>query len=254
MLLAANGGTQSVTPAATTTYTASATGPGGNGIGNRDGDSNCAPRHASGADCRPSRQIPASIVAGGASKLTVSATHATAVTVTGSDGSSYALAANGGSQSVSPSATTTYTASATGPGGNASAAATVTVTPLPPPLPTVAVTAMPNSIVAGGSSRLTVTATHATARDSDRFGRQQLLLSARMVAPRPSARPRILRISPARPARVEPRRRSAAVTVTQPSASRDDRRQSQFDHGRRCPDTYRHRDPCHGGKPVRLGR
>jgi phospholipase C len=57
--------------------------------------------------------------------LTVTATNATAVTVTGTDGSSYTLQPTGGTQTVSPTATTTYTATATGTGGNATATATV---------------------------------------------------------------------------------------------------------------------------------
>jgi phospholipase C len=48
--------------------------------------------------------------------------------VSGSDGSSYKLAATGGTQKVTPTSTTTYTAEATGPSGNASDTATVTVT------------------------------------------------------------------------------------------------------------------------------
>jgi phospholipase C len=61
--------------------------------------------------------------------LTVAATNAATVVVTGTDGSSYNLSATGGTQAVTPAATTTYTATATGAGGTASAAATVTVTP-----------------------------------------------------------------------------------------------------------------------------
>jgi hypothetical protein len=49
--------------------------------------------------------------------LTVIATNATQVVITGTDGSSYPLGTTGGSQSVSPSAGTTYTATATGAGG-----------------------------------------------------------------------------------------------------------------------------------------
>jgi phospholipase C len=105
---------------------------------------------------------PASITSGASSMLTVSAANATQVTVTGSDGSSYNLSANGGTQAVSPAATATYTASATGTGGKASAAATVTVTAAPP-APTVTITANPTSIGSGSSSTLTVTATNATA-------------------------------------------------------------------------------------------
>ena len=96
--------------------------------------------------------------------LTVSAANATQVTVTGSDGSSYSLSANGGTQAVSPAATATYTANATGTGGKASATATVTVTAPPTaPAPTVTITANPTSIGSGSSSTLTVAATNATA-------------------------------------------------------------------------------------------
>ncbi len=70
---------------------------------------------------------PASITAGNSSTLTVKATNATAVVVSGTDSSSYSLAATGGTLTVTPTATTTYTASATGANGSASSAATVTV-------------------------------------------------------------------------------------------------------------------------------
>jgi phospholipase C len=65
--------------------------------------------------------------AGSSTALTVTATNATQVVVTGSDGSSYSLQATGGTQNVSPTSTTTYTATATGTGGKATATATVTV-------------------------------------------------------------------------------------------------------------------------------
>ena len=107
---------------------------------------------------------PVSISAGGSSTLNVSATNATQVTVTGSDGSSYNLSATGGTQGVSPSATATYTATATGAEGNATATAKVTVSAQPPPAgaPTVTITAHPASITAGDTSTLTVSATNAT--------------------------------------------------------------------------------------------
>jgi phospholipase C len=73
---------------------------------------------------------PTSVAAGSESTLTVAATNATSVVVTGTDGSSYNLAAAGGTQAVTPAATTTYTATATGAGGTASAVATVTVKPV----------------------------------------------------------------------------------------------------------------------------
>jgi phospholipase C len=159
--LAATGGTQAVTPSATTTYTANATGTGGKA-------SSTAAVTVGPAAPAPAPTVtlaakPASITAGGSSTLTVAATNATAVTVTGSDGSTYKLQPSGGTQAVSPTATTTYTATATGAGGKASAVAMVTVTPATPPgMPTVAITAKPTSITAGGSSTLTVTAADAT--------------------------------------------------------------------------------------------
>jgi phospholipase C len=104
---------------------------------------------------------PASVTSGNSSTLTIAATNATQVTVTGSDGSSYTLQPGGGTQSVSPTATTTYTATATGAGGKTTATATVTVMTAGNPAPTVAITASPASIQAGASSTLTVTATNA---------------------------------------------------------------------------------------------
>ena len=56
---------------------------------------------------------PASITLGQTAILTVAATQATQVTITGSDGSTYSLGTAGGAQSVKPTATTTYTATAT---------------------------------------------------------------------------------------------------------------------------------------------
>ncbi|HEX4286325.1 MAG TPA: alkaline phosphatase family protein [Terracidiphilus sp.] len=70
---------------------------------------------------------PASITAGTSATLTATATFATQVTITGSDGTSYSLSQYGGTQAVSPAATTTYTATATGNTGNVTASTTVTV-------------------------------------------------------------------------------------------------------------------------------
>jgi phospholipase C len=105
---------------------------------------------------------PTSITAGSSTTLTVSATYALSVQVTGSDGTSYKLPANGGTQTVNPSATTTYTAVATGSTGNVTAAVMVTVSAASTPPPTVTITASPTAISAGGSSILTVSATNAT--------------------------------------------------------------------------------------------
>ncbi len=123
--LAANGGTQSVSPKATTIYTATATGTGGNATAT----ATVTVTSASAATVAIAAS-PTSITAGSESTLTVTATRATAVAVSGSDGTNYNFpSANGGTHKVKPSATTTYTAEATGAAGNASATATVTVTP-----------------------------------------------------------------------------------------------------------------------------
>ena len=105
---------------------------------------------------------PVSIPAGASSTLTVTVANATQVTVTGSDGTTYNLAAIGGTQVVSPPATTTYTAVASRTGQTTTGSASVTVTVIPAAPPTVTITADPTTIVAGHSSTLTVTATNAT--------------------------------------------------------------------------------------------
>jgi len=150
-----NGGTQSVNPTSTTTYTAGATGTGGT--------ISASATLTVGANPPPTVSItanPTSIATGSSSILTMSAVNATQVTVTGTDGSTYTLQPNGGTQTVSPAATTTYTAAATGAGGKTSAAATVTVTANP--APTVTISANPTSIATGSSSILTVSAVNAT--------------------------------------------------------------------------------------------
>jgi phospholipase C len=155
--LDATGGTQKVTPAKTTTYTATATGTSGKAtatatvtVGAATGGPN--PTVSISAS-------PGSITPGGTSTLTVAATNASAVSIAGSDGTSYNLAATGGTQDVKPAATATYTATAVGTNGaKVTATATVTVTAGP----TVTITANPASVSAGSSSTLTVAATNAT--------------------------------------------------------------------------------------------
>jgi len=72
---------------------------------------------------------PSTVTSGSLSILSVTATGATQVTVTGTNGSTYALSATGGRLTVTPTATTTYTASATGSMGQAIATNAVTVIP-----------------------------------------------------------------------------------------------------------------------------
>ncbi len=155
--LSASGGTQAVSPTTTTSYTATATGSTGNATATATVTVNAASNPPPTVTLSAN---PLSISAGSSSILTVAATNATQVVVTGSDGSTYNLQATGGTQAVSPSTTTTYTATATGAGGKVSATATVTVTPNP--APTVQITATPTAIVTGASSTLTITAVNAT--------------------------------------------------------------------------------------------
>jgi phospholipase C len=69
---------------------------------------------------------PSSITSGASSTLTVTASHATSVTVTGG-GDSWTLSTTGGTVTVNPTATTTYTAEASSSQGTATSDATVTV-------------------------------------------------------------------------------------------------------------------------------
>jgi phospholipase C len=147
-------GTQKVVPYKTTTYTATATGAGGKE------SAKLTVEVVPPSPVVTITAFPKSIAPGRSSILTITATHATEVIVTGSNGSKFAMPATGGKHAISPTATTKYTVTATGAGGKASAATTVTVVPNPPP--SVDVTANPTAVVAGHSSTLTVTAMHAT--------------------------------------------------------------------------------------------
>jgi phospholipase C len=117
------GGVQAVRPKVTTTYTATAT--------NAKGTTS-ATATVTVSTTQTTLNLtatPLTITAGTSSVLNATATNATQVTLTGSDGSSYNLQPAGGTQTVSPSSTTTYTATATGAGGNVTATITVTVVP-----------------------------------------------------------------------------------------------------------------------------
>jgi phospholipase C len=154
--LAANGGTQIVKPAATTTYTATAT-----GANNQTATSQVTVTVTAAPTVTISAN-PTSITAGQSTTLAVSATNANTVVITdNTDSNSYTLAANGGTQIVKPPATTTYTATATG-ANNQTVTATVTVNVTPVvAAPTVSITANPGSITSGQSTTLTVSATNA---------------------------------------------------------------------------------------------
>jgi len=121
--VSASGGTQKVTPTATTIYTATATGASGNVTAQVTVTlSGPPPTVTISAD-------PGQITAGGSSTLTVVAGNAAGVVISDNvDTNTYTLTATGGTQVVSPTATTIYTATATNAaGGTATANATVTV-------------------------------------------------------------------------------------------------------------------------------
>ena len=196
---------------------------------------------------------PASITSGASSMLTVSAANATQVTVTGSDGSSYNLSANGGTQAVSPAATATYTANATGTGGKASAAATVTVTAAPP-APTVTIAANPTSIGSGGSSTLTVAATNATAVTVTGSDGSTYNLPAtggtQKVGPAATTTYTAKATGSGGNASA-----TAVVTVSKSIVHHcDDCCQPNLDHGWRIIHLNRHRDECDSRVAERLGR
>jgi phospholipase C len=119
-----NGGTLTVSPTTTTTYTATST--------NSSGSSSAQVTITVGSSAQnPTVSISAqnsSISQGSSDTLTVTASNATTVMVTGSDGSSYNLSSTGGTVTATPTSTTTYTAEASNASGTtASAQTTVTV-------------------------------------------------------------------------------------------------------------------------------
>src|SRR5580704_15902409 len=124
--LPGTGGTQPVSPTATTTYTATATGAGG---------MTTAAAATITVTSAPAPTVtinstPTSITQGTSSTLTVTASNATQVVISNNVASTtYTLPGAGGTQPVSPASTTTYTATATGAGGTAAANTVITVHP-----------------------------------------------------------------------------------------------------------------------------
>lgn len=132
-------GSTSVHPTSTTTYTLTASGPGGTMTGQATVTVSSGPSITFTAS-------PVFIGAGQLSTLTWSATNATSVSIDNGIGSK----PTSGSMVVSPSSTTIYTLTALGPGGTSTAQATVAVVPLP----SVSFFADTPNIVPGGSSTL----------------------------------------------------------------------------------------------------
>ena len=116
-------GTRSVSPAATTTYTVTAT----NAAGSVTASATVTVTAAPTLPTVTLSASPATITSGASSTLTWSSTNATTVSINQGIGT----VAASGTRSVTPTATTTYTVTATNPAGSRTASTTVTVTPPP---------------------------------------------------------------------------------------------------------------------------
>lgn len=101
---------------------------------------------------------PSTVAYGGSSTLTWSATNATSCTASG--GWSGAKATSGSQSTGALTATQTYTLTCTGPGGTAAQVTQVQVTP--PPVPSISFTATPTSVLSGGTTTLSWSASNAT--------------------------------------------------------------------------------------------
>jgi PKD repeat protein len=137
-------GSTTVSPTATTTYTLTATGPGGT----------LTSQAQVTVSNRPSISFvasPTAIAAGSSSTLVWTVSNATTVSIDNGVGS----VAASGSISVSPITTTTYTMTAVGPGGTSFAQVTVSVVGVP----AITFTATPSTIASGGTSTLAWTVT-----------------------------------------------------------------------------------------------
>jgi len=148
-------GTATVTPLQTTSYTLTATGPGGQQISQT--------LTITVGPSQPSvirfRAAPATIAAGQSSTLSWATTGVTSVSISGISGN---LPANG-SRSVSPTQTTTYTLTATGADGKTTVTAQVVVTISGSQVPIVnSFTVSPTTVSAGGTAQLCWNVSNAT--------------------------------------------------------------------------------------------
>jgi phospholipase C len=147
-------GSRPVTPADTTSYTATATGLAGSVTASASVDVVFPPTLTFSA-------TPASIIQGGSTSLSWTSSNADSVSI---DNNLGVQPANG-SVIVSPKSTTAYVATATGPGGTVSSTFKVDVSNAPPP--TVSITATPETISAGQAATLAWTSTNGTSAAVD---------------------------------------------------------------------------------------
>jgi hypothetical protein len=148
-------GTATVTPLQTTSYTLTATGPGGQSVS----QTLTITVGASTPSIIRFTAAPSTIAAGQSSTLSWATTGVTSVTISGISGN---LPANG-SHSVSPTTTTTYTLTATGADGKTTVTAQVVVTISGSQVPIVnSFTVSPNTISSGGTAQLCWNVSNAT--------------------------------------------------------------------------------------------
>lgn len=145
-------GSITVTPGATTTYTITATGPGGAATASTTVSVLQAPRVSLSAQ-------PQTIIEGDSATLTWSSSHAYSAYLDNAIG----VVPVNGSLSVTPSSTTTYTMTVQGAGGIASASTTVTVIHRP----AVAISASPNPVDQGETTTLTWSSSNADSASID---------------------------------------------------------------------------------------
>lgn len=144
-------GSHVVTPVATTTYTITATGPGGTTTASVTVLVTAAPEPAVTLTASP-----LTIQAGQSSTLQWTSSNATTVSIDQGIGTVVADS----SRVVTPAATTTYTITAAGPGGTASQSVTIVVSAAQ--APTATLTASPQTIEEGESTTLHWTTSNAT--------------------------------------------------------------------------------------------
>ena len=144
-------GSVKATPTATTTYTATAAGPGGTSATSTVVNvTTSGPKPTITLSAQPNAVLP-----GTPTVLNWTSSNTTLVTING-----LGTFPPTGSAQVAPASTATYTANATGPGGTTPASTTVTVSQNAPPV--ISLNAQPNDIAIGATAILSWTSSNAT--------------------------------------------------------------------------------------------
>jgi Phosphoesterase family len=144
-------GSVKATPTATTTYAATATGPGGTSATSTVVNvTTSGPKPTITLSAQPNAVLP-----GTPTVLNWTSSNTTLVTING-----LGTFPPTGSVQVAPASTATYTANATGPGGTTPSSTTVIVSQNAPPV--ISLNAQPNDIAIGGTAVLSWTSVNAT--------------------------------------------------------------------------------------------